>query len=693
MLSGGSFPRGFLFGLAVVLGILNGVVCASLRDARSERIESTRDLSATFADGSLSCDEIYRIGQWSGTHYGGARKNDFRSQAFVDRALELFVEKMDPYRLLFTAGEVREFQKRGAEAWSRLVNARHCGYFDQWARANYPQAKARFLLRLKSLPLETYFPRTLKADAGDDTPEPRYKKFRGFAKDEAGLKKRLTSLVRVMAQGATKRVMEAYGNDRRRYLVDSIDQLLFETAPTARGLLAKSWLSALDPYSTYFSPAEFDDFYSDLSGGTSGVGVRVRRVPRGLLVEKVLKDSAAFGKLQEGDVITAVDGLVVSTLPAKASKRLLSGPEASRVALKIDRPGASSAIELKLARKRFAFEESRIKHRFVPAPGQAGARVCVVEIPSFYGRGGMNPIVNERSSADDLRRVVSEVVKSKEPIAAMVLDLRGNPGGYLEEAVSMAGLFIGDKPVVGVVESKSRRVLRDLRRKPVYTGPLVMLIDEGSASAAEILAGALRDHQRAVLVGSDHTYGKGSVQKLFHLDDDLLTAAYGEKLGTGVVKLTTSIFYSPLGHSPANGGIKAHITLPLMASGNDSVAEGTHAGNVPEEKPFVEDDMLGDIRLRASQLDASLDVLKRRSEQRLRGHATKVAELSDDSMNPDANVDPVTEKEQLDEAVAIASDFAGLRVTDTAQRDSAKTKTSSQSQPAIIRVPRRPVIM
>jgi len=402
----------------------------------------------------------------------------------------------------------------------------------------------------------------------------------------------------------------------------------------------------------------------DLSGGTSGLGIRVRRVPRGLLIEKILKDSSAsHTSLREGDLIILIDGIRVSTMPTKGSKHLLSGPESTRVKLRIERNG-KALPDLTVVRRRFAFEEAKVKHRLVPAPGNSKRMIGVIEIPSFYGRGG-NDSNHDRSSAEDLTRIVSDLVKTQKEMASLVLDLRGNPGGYLEEAVTMAGLFIGNRAVVGVVENKTRRELRDTRSVAIYGGPLVVLVDEGSASAAEILAGALRDHQRAIVVGSEHTYGKGSVQKLFHLDDEAMLISAKTKLGAGVVKLTTSIFYSPLGHSPANGGIKSHITLPVMTSGLDSVAEGTSAGSVPEEMPFVEADALREIRERQGAFDSTLAALREKSALRMKREkaaAENSVEIDDNSMNPaGGTADLASEKIQIEETIAIAADYAKVR--------------------------------
>ena len=237
----------------------------------------------------------------------------------------------------------------------------------------------------------------------------------------------------------------------------------------------------------------------------------------------------------------------------------------------------------------------------------------------------------------------------------------------------MAGAFIGDEPVVGVVERDSRRVLRDTRHKAVYSGPLVVLVDEGTASASEVLAGALKDNQRAIVVGSPHTYGKGSVQKLFHLDDETTPLGLlSGKGNSGVVKLTTSIFYSPLGHSPANGGVASHISLPIPPE-EDCPACQLTAGklSVPEEGPFLDEWEMRGVRNRQSLEKSVIEELRARSAERV-ARAAKKAFNDDLAMN---------------EAVSIAADAVLL------ERDGQKAAVASlKKTPQPVRNQRRDVV-
>lgn len=283
----------------------------------------------------------------------------------------------------------------------------------------------------------------------------------------------------------------------------------------------------------------------------------------------------------------------------------------------------------------------------------------MIEVPSFYGRGGLND-PDERSSAEDFENALKAILDGGKPVSSIVVDLRGNPGGYLEEAVSMAGLFIADAPVVAVVGQDSQRILRDDKVALTYGGPLVVLVDADSASASEVLAGALKDHQRAVLVGTPHTYGKGSVQKLFHLGDEFLGAQWAGLPASGVVKLTTSVFYSPLGHTPANGGVRTHISIAPAEPKPESQT-------IKDLEPFVDASALADI-------GEKRDVLEYR-----------VKEIRQSRHLPGAPVfSPGEEAKRLDEgeprraelnrAVDIASELAAIELRESVASRSAVSR-------------------
>ncbi len=582
---------------------------------------------------------------------------NLESQGFSEKALELFLEKLDSHRLLFTSSEVKSFRSEARHAWYHWLRSKRCEYFDQWVTSHYSSARARFRKNLETSPLPKL---SGKTDSEED-PQKRYPRFTGFAGDEKELKTRLQSWLSQMASTTQPMVLEAYGGNLRYLLSDSLEQVLFESEPDARGILAKAVLGSIDPYSTYFSPLEFEDFYHDLSAGTSGIGVKVRKVPDGLLVEKVITNSPAgrSGKMKEGQIITKVNKQKLAGVQSLMAKNLLKGDEGSPVALELQKSYKGKSFVVTITRKNYSFDEGRVSLRTIKA-GKDKKSVAVIQIPSFYGRGGMTNFEQESSSSEDLHNIVEKLINQKERPQALVLDLRGNPGGFLEEAVAMAGTFVGDRPVVEVVETENRRILRDDQMKPLFTGALVLLTDQETASASEVLAGALKDHQRAVLVGSQHTYGKGSVQKLFHLDDQMGLSGFAPVLGRGVVKLTTSVFYSPLGHTPANGGVRPHIILPELED-KDSEDAPTLSFAIPEEKPFLDEVAMQDLKKNEVSFHPRVEALEMLSQKR-----RQALEKSDES---------VEESWATTEAAWIANDLASL------EQDEIASNTKSQVSP------------
>jgi carboxyl-terminal processing protease len=612
----------------------------------------------TPADRPLTCAQVAQIGRWSGGRYGGPIKVDMQTSDFSRRVSDTFLEKLDPFKVIFLESEAEEFKRQAIVAWGAVMKEGRCDAFDQWVNQRYAVGQNRLREILNILSFNTKVgTRAQEAQYVND----RAPHYTGYAKDRAQLTKRLTEFGKRVAEYTNPRVLPAYQNSSKRLVTDSIEQLLFAETLPPRNLLAKAMLGSLDPFSTYLSPTEFNDFYQDLAGGTTGVGIKVRKVPQGLLVEKILKDSPAerSGELKVGAILTAVDGNLLRDASLQTSKKWLKGPENSHVRLDWIEPATGKSKITTVVRATFTHDEARITHRLAMSGGQP---IAIIEIPTFYGRGGFDATtVEERSSAEDLERVIKQLMnapKNKRPVA-IVLDLRDNPGGYLEEAVSMGGLFLGNRPVVGVVERDDRRVLRD-HRTALYTGPLLVLVDKESASASEVLAGALKDHQRALVVGDSASYGKGSVQRLFHLSDELTWINPVGELWSGVVKLTTSVFYSPLGHSPANGGVTPNLKLAAakIVSDLDSDAEPRPKKSwaVPETRPFLEGDELRTLQRSSKLYDQKLAVLKTRNPWVTQsGKVSKAVEyLAVESGDDDDD----SADEILDKTVNVAAEYA-----------------------------------
>jgi C-terminal peptidase prc len=629
-------------GLGFALGILVPAVCVAIflflcvsllqtKPTEPPKKAAKKVVREALRAGMLSCGDVVALGEWSLKKYGGGKQVNWASKTFGMRAARLFVEKLDSERLLFTEEEVASFEARVRSEWTAVTEKQNCELFQTWLTENYPRAQRRFWSSVRAADLSSAKKENVKNRS----------RFKLWAKGEADLKSRIQEYTVSTLGNASSKVLAAYRGNLHGYLKVVLEEGVINPSVDAEKLLAKSVLGSIDNFSTYFSKEEFEDFYADLAGSTSGIGIRVSKVPAGLMIEKILSGSAAAQskQLAEGDVIKSVDDIRVENLSFTQAKHLLKGPEESFVKLKVSKVDSQETREVTIQRKQFTFEDSRITGRFVkPVAGKTP--VAVVSIPNFYGRGGMGSLSEERSSFEDLQAVLHDLLQGEKRNSPVVLDLRGNPGGYLEEAVAMAGMFLGSQPVVGVVENERTRVMKEESPEVLdHDGAIVLLVDEGTASASEVLAGALKDHQRAILVGSRRTFGKGSVQKLFHLDDPLLQVGLGNTVGNGVLKLTTSVFYSPLGHSPANGGVKTHITL------SDTSGDLAPENFVPEISPLLDEQALALLQGREEKTRAQVIALQKSLE-------TQASSAFSNA-----------EDKELAEAVLLAADAQELRKT------------------------------
>ncbi|MBI4404914.1 MAG: PDZ domain-containing protein [Deltaproteobacteria bacterium] len=580
------------------------------------------------------------MARWSSHRFGGFAPVDLQSAEFSRKLADLFLDKYDPQRLLFTAKQVRDFSIGAHRGWKEVLNSESCEYFDRWAHQYFPQAKRDLILRASRLLSKgTSVTKHGRYVPGD------------FANDEHALNIRLERFVgSMLSKQFSPALLLAYGKNQEKFILDTLDQLIDEDVLEPKLVLAKAVLGAFDRFSSYLSAAEFEDFYDELVGSTTGLGIQIRKVPSGFFVEKVLKQSPAdhSGKLKVGDIITAIETTQLSGLKGPAVKKLLRGAENEPVRLEVSRFSGNGLLHfpVTIRRGKLAIEEASVTHRLVPiSVGHHTGSVGVIHLQSFYGKGGLGHSGDNRSASEELEAILSRLVGSKNPPVAVVLDLRGNPGGFLDEAVSIGGLFLGNRPVVGVIEQGKKRILSAQNSRPLYNGPLTVLVDENSASASEVLAGALKDHQRALLVGSKHTFGKGSVQRLFHLDDEVVLGGLPEELRLpGVVKLTTSLFYSPLGHSPSNGGVVTHLSLSETnrkthvedaGSDNNRVSEITdnnassmcrltsaetskkRTEAVPEALSFVEGTQLEEIQNKEAAFRLTLEKLQHQCHLRI----------------------------------------------------------------------------
>ncbi|MBL8086528.1 MAG: S41 family peptidase [Chthonomonas sp.] len=305
-----------------------------------------------------------------------------------------------------------------------------------------------------------------------------------------------------------------------------------------------------DPHTVFMNPKFTEDFLKETRGSATyaGIGARLSGDTQGAKLATVFKGSpASAGGLQPGDIIVAVGATKVAGMEIDKIVGLIKGPEGTRVKLTILRPSSGKTLQLEIRRERINIPTA--DGLILP-----GTRVAYVMV---YGFAETTP-KQFRSQIQDL---------DAQGIDGLIIDLRGNPGGLLDSAAEMLGIFTENKLVV-------RTVGRDYKEEPVYTPmnermdlayPVVVLVNEDSASASEIFAGVLRDYRLATLVG-EHTYGKASVQRMFNLPDG------------AAAKVTIAKYFLPSGHDIMrkvddeggyiSGGLKPDVEVKLNLGPN-----------------------------------------------------------------------------------------------------------------------------
>ena len=303
-------------------------------------------------------------------------------------------------------------------------------------------------------------------------------------------------------------------------------------------------LSGLDPHTTFMRPAEYEKLREDTAGEFGGLGIEVGPFKQSggdvIQVEVVHADSpGAHAGLKPGDKVLAVDGESMRGQPLEASVKLMRGVPGTRVVLTIERKGWDRPRDIPLVRRQV---------RVPSVDGDdLGNNIAYVRIRAFQERTDQELA----HALADARKRAREA--GKDQLAGLVLDLRDNPGGLLDEGVRVADRFLDDGLIVTTQGRNPRNTEREVA-KPEGTEPgyPVVLVNDGTASASEIVAGALQDHKRAVIVGT-RTFGKGSVQTLFGLDD-----------GAGL-KLTIARYFTPSGRSIQDVGIEPDVPVKAAA--------------------------------------------------------------------------------------------------------------------------------
>jgi carboxyl-terminal processing protease len=313
-----------------------------------------------------------------------------------------------------------------------------------------------------------------------------------------------------------------------------------------------------DPHTFYFAPEDKEKFDTSMSGKFEGIGARLQKKPEGAKITDIISGGPVWrdARLEVGDLIVKVgqkgeEPIDIVGMRLEDAIKMIKGPEGTVVDLTVRRIDGSLEV-ISLTRDVVELEESFAKSANIIKEDQ---RFGLINLPKFYVDFDD---YSERNAATD---VAKEVERLKlEGAEGLILDLRDNGGGSLKTVVEMAGLFIKDGPIVQVQSSdKGKEVYDDKDERIQWDGPLVILVNELSASASEILAAAMQDYKRAVVIGSKQTFGKGTVQNVIDLNNIVRSNENGD---LGALKLTTQKFYRINGGSTQLEGVKSDVVVP-----------------------------------------------------------------------------------------------------------------------------------
>ncbi|MCX7847131.1 MAG: S41 family peptidase [bacterium] len=360
------------------------------------------------------------------------------------------------------------------------------------------------------------------------------------------------------------------------------------------GLFVNAWCMALDPHTAYLSYDDVEDFNINMNLSLEGIGAMLQEEDGVTVIKGLTPGGPAerSGLVKPGDKIFAVaqgdegEYVDIYDMDLREVVKLIRGKKGTVVRLKIVRTGPQgpTRLDVRLVRERVKLEDQAARMEIVSTvrTNLAGevqvVRVGVIDLPSFYAdqnERGLLRRKSTRSAVADVRRWLQACVTAG--VDGVVLDLQRNGGGLLEEAVDVAGLFLRRGNIVLAADRRGVvNVLADTDGSIYYEGPLIVTVSRVTASGAEIVAGALQDYQRALIVGGDHTFGKGTIQQVLPLPGKL-----------GALKITVGEYFIASGRSPQHAGIRSDIVVPSELSayeiGEQYQASALPARTVPSQ--------------------------------------------------------------------------------------------------------------
>ena len=543
----------------------------------------------------------------------------------IERTFQNFLEELDPTKTYFLENEVEAWIRPAEETLQKALKGFKTADFSMFAEihASFTKTFERHH-KIQNLLSQKELPKGVKSEEFKDL---------GWVQNEQELETRLLRIKALQIEAAEKMGQE--GRDlflqrieKRRVNRESefIGASSEETFKVTLSSLLKAVTSSLDSHTNYFTPTEANQFMIQVQQRLFGIGAQLRDDLNGLTIIRILGNSPASqsNTIKINDKIIAVNNEPIIGMDISEAVELIRGEKGTPVLLTILRENEEKKEEkheIELTRGEIVLDESRLETAF---EAFGDGTIAILHLFSFYQD-------ENNSSSSDIQKALEEL-KKQEKLKGVVLDLRNNAGGLLNQAVAVTGLFIHNGIVVSVKDNIGKlQHLRETRNNPIWEGPLLVLVNRASASAAEIVAQTLQDYGRAIVVGDDFTFGKGSFQTL------TLDPVNNPKINPqGEYKVTRGIYYTVSGKSPQLKGVESEIVVPGFLS---KLEIGERFGKYPLENhkidPHFEDNLSDLSPFHRLQLGSSykenlqphseiyapyLPTLKKNSEKRIQAN-------------------------------------------------------------------------
>lgn len=512
---------------------------------------------------------------------------------FSETVFEDFIESLDPMKRHFTAKDIKDFEDYKTEIDDQ-IREKDISFFNL--------VYNRYRERLKDT--EEFYEAILGDDFdlnSNETINTNYEEL-DFVKNTKALKERWRKQLKFSilsnyysasetqnAQAEQSDTVQLKSSEHlKTEAIEQTKESIERYFSNSEDLRREDWfnlyintvVSQFDPHTSYLAPRDKDRFDISMSGKLEGIGARLQKLKDNVKIVEIISGGPAWqGKeLEVGDLIMKVkqedeeQPVNITGMRLDDAVELIKGPKGTYVTLTVKKVDGTFE-NIKIERDVVEIEETYAKSTLIKKDDM---NFGFINLPKFYFNMDN---YQERNAASDVKAEIEKLKKSN--IEGLVIDLRNNGGGSLSAVVEMAGLFIDKGPVVQVKDREGNiEVLKNKSKGTVWDGPLVILVNELSASASEILAAAMQDYKRAVILGSRQTYGKGTVQNVANLNRWMRSNSLGDM---GALKFTTQKFYRVSGGSTQLKGVESDVVVPDRYSFID-IGERDYQNPLPYDK-------------------------------------------------------------------------------------------------------------